>query len=102
MKDIGAERRDAGHASALSHYAVEIILDVILEKARALETFTSEDVHDGLPLAAKESLAMFPNALGACIRAAAKAGKIEPTGSYVASNRPEARKRKIGVWRLKR
>lgn len=97
----GADRRDAGHSSVLSHFAIEIIVDVIAEKARQLETFTSEDVLEGLPAAAKDSLALAPNALGACIRAAAKSGKIEPTGTFVNAKRPEARARKIAVWRRK-
>lgn len=95
--DEGARRRDVGHASALSHGFVTSIRLAIQHAARTRESFTSEDIL--LTDATVDALRAFPNALGACIRAEAKAGTIEPTGDYQAANRPEARKRRLAVWR---
>lgn len=99
--DEGARRRDVGHASALSHYVVETILFEIVTTVRTSPTFTatSDDVLDALPEGTRASLAAFPNALGACFRKLALEGKIVDTGRMVRSRRPEARKRKIAVWR---
>lgn len=98
--DEGARRRDVGHASALSHGFVTSIRLAILHVARTRASgFTSEDVVDTLTPATIDALRAFPNALGACIRAEAKAGAIVPTGAYQAAQRPEARKRRLAVWR---
>lgn len=43
-----------------------------------------------------------PRALGAVLRAAAKAGYIEQTGEYVATARPKAHSRPIPYWKPKR
>lgn len=99
--DEGARRRDVGHASALSHYVVEAVQFEIVTVIRQSPTLTatSDDVLESLSQTTRDSLAAYPNALGACFRSLALAGKIVDTGRMVRSRRPEARKRKIAVWR---
>lgn len=97
--DEGARRRDVGHQSALSHWATEAIAESIKAVARRGRDFTSEDVLDDLSPAIRDSLRLHPNSLGACMRSAGVQGLITPTGEYRPANRPEARKRKLQVWR---
>lgn len=97
--DEGACRRDVGHESALSHGFVTSVRCAILHIARTQDRFTSEDVVAILPAATVDALAAFPNALGACIRAEALAGSIVATDVTRHATRPEARKRRLVVWR---
>ena len=63
--------------------------------------FTSEDILPHLPQGVKDQLSLHPNALGAAIHTAARAGVIIATGRYVCATRAEARSRKIALWCLR-
>jgi hypothetical protein len=97
--DEGARRRDVGHASALSHVFVDEIRRAVLHVARTRQSFVSEDVIAELSPATAEALAAYPNVMGAVFRGEAKGGNIAQTGEYRAATRPEARKRRLAVWR---
>lgn len=97
--DEGARRRDVGHADALTHEFVSAIRDAIVRVAETEPRFTSETVLATLPAPILAALARFPNALGACFRAEALADRIEATAETRHADRPEARKRRLVVWR---
>lgn len=97
--DFGARRRDAGHADALTHHAVELIRLTLTEVSERRVTFTSDDVLDALPQGTRDSLDVHPNVLGAVFRAAALGNTIEDTGAMVRTRSPKGRKRRIVVWR---
>ncbi len=99
--DEGARRRDVGHASALSHVFVDDVRAAIRAVARSAVDFTAETVLETLPESTRTALAAFPNAVGACFRAEALNRRIAPTGEYRPATRPEARKRKLAVWRIR-
>ena len=65
---------------------------IILQFADGAGTFTSDDVRPYLPLGIR------PNSLGAAFLRAAKKGWIKEVG-YQQSERPEARGRRVLVWK---
>lgn len=97
--DLGAKKRDAGHADALSHYVCEAVQLTIVEVSERLPEFTADDVRDALPASTRASLASSPNALGALFRRMAVCNAIRDTGKMVRTRSDEGRKRKIVVWR---
>jgi hypothetical protein len=97
--DLGARRRDNGVADALSHFAVETIRLTIRTFASKGTDFTAEDIVADLPTSTRDGLAAFPNVLGACFRASAKANEIVDTGRMTHARHVGARKRKIVIWR---
>jgi hypothetical protein len=98
--NLGARRRDRGHADALSRYTVQLIRFELVNVIRDSRNFTgtTDDMLDRLTPQTRDSLATNPNALGAIVRSLAKANLIRRTGQMVRSRRPEARQRMIAVW----
>ena len=89
-RNAGAARAEhAAHPATREH--VRGHLDALIDSGRE---FTADQLRDrtGAPPAAS------PNILGAAIMAAARAGRIECVG-YRPSDRPEAHRRILRVWR---
>lgn len=86
------EHADSEWMTAAKHVLWKIIqhgedftTDLMWERLNAMDVHTHE-----------------PRAMGAVMRAAARAGLIATTGEYVKSSRPDCHSRPIPVWRPKR
>jgi hypothetical protein len=99
--DLGARRRDEGHASALSHFVVELIQVELTTLINDTEQFTSDDLYYRLSESTQRALSQYPNCLGAVFTQAAKANRIEmiQPQPLVRTKRPEGRRRRLSVWR---
>jgi hypothetical protein len=71
-------------------------MDAVRFCARMRVTFTADDVWARL---ADATTTHEPRALGAVMTAAHHAGVIVPTGEYRPSDRPEAHRRPMRVWK---
>lgn len=89
-------RRQAGIARVTSHHSawVEKAVTVLRRIAAARAEFTSDDLR-----AVIQEQPPSPNAVGAAFAAAEAQGICEGTDRFVKSARPEARRRRIQVWR---
>lgn len=83
----------------LSPYTTELVAREIVALANDCAAFTSDDLKDRLPAHVLNSLDLYPNAIGAIMKGAAKHNLIAPTNSFVRTRRPEGRARMIRVWR---
>jgi hypothetical protein len=95
LSELGSVRRSRGvRAVELAEWRDDRnLLDrIILRFADGGQEFTADDVRPYLPLGIR------PNSVGAAFLRAATKGWIEGVG-YRQSERPEARSRRILVWR---
>lgn len=94
--------RDAGAAAALDAEARKHEIAWAIKKAaRSFPEFTSDEVRDILAEIGVKELE-HPNALSAAILAVAREGIIEEVNKAPRrSTRPEARRRKLTIWRRK-
>ena len=91
LLDVALQKAEAHADATWLRAARQVVWDLI----KADEPFTTDDCWaklDALGVVTHE-----PRALGAVIRAAAKAGYIQTTG-YRKTTRPEAHSRPIPVW----
>lgn len=70
----------------------------IMDRAQECETFTSDDVWQSLAEIGFGAPPE-PRALGHAMKAAMTAGTITPTDTYALSERPDAHRRPVRVWR---
>lgn len=97
---LGAKLRDAGAAQVverLSPAEREAIITVILDGG---DRFSPDDVRVKLSPGLVEKLDAFPNFMGGVFLQLAKADKIEQTGEFDRSPRPERRKGRVFFWRV--
>lgn len=98
--DAGAIARDLGAAAALDAEARKHELAWAIRKAaQSFPEFTTDEVRDILAEIGVRELE-HPNALSAAVLAAAREGIIEEVNKAPRrSTRPEARRRKLTIWR---
>lgn len=87
----------AEHADRVWLSAAKQIVWDLIRDGRPFSTDDCWQKLDALDIQTHE-----PRALGAVLRAAAKAGYIEQTGEYIKTSRPQAHSRPIPVWRSRR
>lgn len=93
------EARDQGASLALEAEAHKYELESAISwAARSLREFTSDEVHAWLDHQGITELA-HPNAMGAALLVAARAGVIENTGRVRKSQRTGAHRRAVAIWR---
>lgn len=96
------ERGEAGMDEAIAKLTPEECrgVNIMIDKLAATgQNFTWDDIFFGLPVWLQDRLDNFAAASGGFTHKAAKARRIEKTGSVVPSTRPRARGRLICVWR---
>lgn len=93
-KALALRNVDAAADPVWKQNAKRAVLDLATERA----TFTADDVWLLLHTRGEEA-PREPRALGAVMTAAASSGLIAVTTNYVESQRPEAHRRPIRVWR---
>jgi hypothetical protein len=91
----GARRRDDAIEQVGRRREVSPLLDAVKRTAERRGEFTGDDVWTSMG----DQVVVEPRALGPVMRRAQRLGWATPTDRYVLTERPEAHRRPVRVWR---